>query len=302
MCIFFSKYFRYFLKATIGICLLFINVYPSTANTIQPLDEVYITVKTSDNTLLQFFKTVEGQTSFFFAYDENEVNVSQKMILATGQLLLSSLLNSISKQTGLKFTQKSFTILVSGTTLKAEVNRKLLDIKGVVQDAKGNPLAGATVTIKGTHTSVQTDADGNFSISALQDAVLIVSFIGYQSLEVSVNGKSVLLVNIEELSKDLNEVVVMGYQTQKRSELTGAVSVVNIAGLDKLPVGNADQAFPDEAGEAATSGSAPEASSDRAVGGSQEGRDLRPEVGQCTLSADRITARGRFATGPPGTE
>jgi TonB-linked SusC/RagA family outer membrane protein len=174
------------------------------------------------------------------------VNVSQRTKLSTGQILLSSLLNSISRQTGLKFTQNKSTILVSGeiTILgKIKANEKILAVKGVVKDGKGNPLAGATVTIKGTNTSVLTDNEGNFSINALENAVLIISYVGYNSKEVAVNGQLILQVNIEELNKSLDEVVVVGYQTQRRSELTGAVSLVNVSGLSKLPVGNVDQAL-----------------------------------------------------------
>ena len=246
MCISSFKYFRYFLKVTIVVCFLLMNSDAAKAYPKNHADEIYITVKTSNNTLLQFFKLVESQTTFFFAYDENEVNVSQKMILATGQRLLNPLLDSISMQTGLKFTQKNLTIIVSDESNGVnahKANEKFLAVKGTVKDAGGNPLGGATVSIKGTNTSVLTDAEGNFSINALDNSVLIISFVGYKSQEVAVNGQLILLVNIEELNKSLNEVVVVGYQTQKRSELTGAVSIINVSGLSKLPVGNVDQAL-----------------------------------------------------------
>ena len=131
----------------------------------------------------------------------------------------------------------------TGSPKKTESISGLIPVKGIVRDAKGIPLSGATVNVKGTKTSVQTDAGGNFSLSIPEDAILIISFVGYISQEISVNGRTDLQINIEELSKSMNEVVVIGYQTQRRSELTGAVSVVDVSGLSKLPVGGVDQAL-----------------------------------------------------------
>ena len=131
----------------------------------------------------------------------------------------------------------------TGSPKKNESIRGLITVKGIVQDAKGIPLSGATVNVKGTKTSVQTNADGNFSLSIPEDAILIISFVGYVSQEISVNGRTDLQINMEELSKSMNEVVVIGYQTQRRSDLTGAVSIVDISGLSKLPVGGVDQAL-----------------------------------------------------------
>ena len=209
-------------------------------------DEVYITIKNSNGRLEQFFELIRKQTSFVFAYDENEVNLSHKLKLLSGKWLLSELLNNISLQTGLQFTQSKSTILVSRKIVALqtrEENKKITPVKGTVKDASGNPLGGATVSVKGTKTSVQTDAEGNFVVIALENDVLIVSYIGYKSQEIAVNGRSLVDVNIEELTKGLNEVVVVGYQSQKRSDITGAVSVVNVSGVSKLPVGFADQAL-----------------------------------------------------------
>ena len=165
-------------------------------------DEVYITVKNSNTRLQQFFELIQSQTSFVFAYDENEVNLSHKLKLTTGKQPLSELLNIISVQTGLQFTQTKSTILVSRKTVALqtiEENKKTSPVKGTVRDASGNPLGGATVSVKGTKNSVQTDAAGNFSVVALENDVLIVSYVGYKSQEIAVNGRALLEVNIEEL-------------------------------------------------------------------------------------------------------
>lgn len=218
----------------------------ASGDPLHDFDEVYITIKNSSTRLERCFELIQSQTPYVFAYDESEVNLSYKLKLTTGKRTLSELLDIISAQTGLEFTKTKFTILVSRKTIAFQTiatNNKNSLVTGVVKDANGNPLGGATVSVKGTKTSVQTDAAGNFSVTALENDILIVSYVGYKSQEIAVNGRSSFDVNIEELNKGLNEVVVVGYQSQKRTDITGAVSVVNVSDVAKLPVGFADQAL-----------------------------------------------------------
>ncbi|MCS3732157.1 SusC/RagA family TonB-linked outer membrane protein [Mucilaginibacter dorajii] len=117
-------------------------------------------------------------------------------------------------------------------------------ITGKVTDENGTGLPGVTVTLKGTTTAVGTDVSGAFRIEVPNDqSVLVFTFIGYASKEVSVSGKSVINVSLSSDSKSLNEVVVVGYGTQKRANVTGAVSSVSGKTLSALPVGGVDQAL-----------------------------------------------------------
>ncbi|MDO3628003.1 TonB-dependent receptor [Mucilaginibacter sp. BT774] len=117
-------------------------------------------------------------------------------------------------------------------------------ITGKVTDEDGLALPGVTVTLKGTTTVVGTDVNGAFRIEVPNDqAVLVFSFVGYGSKEVAVSGKSVINVTLRNDAKSLNEVVVVGYGTQKRANVTGAVSSVSGKTLSALPVGGVDQAL-----------------------------------------------------------
>lgn len=107
-------------------------------------------------------------------------------------------------------------------------------IKGHVADAAGEPIIGANVTVKGTTTGTITDIDGNFTLEVgSTDGTLVVSFIGYKSVEAKMNGTSPINVILQEDTETLDEVVVVGYGTQNRKSLTGAISDVKSESLTR---------------------------------------------------------------------
>lgn len=106
-------------------------------------------------------------------------------------------------------------------------------ITGTVTDDNGRPLPGATVKIKGTNNGVLTNLDGEFSIEARQGDILQISYLGFQTYEVSVSSESDISIQLQTNTSELNEIVVIGYGTQKKSDLTGAVSSVSSEELNK---------------------------------------------------------------------
>lgn len=109
-------------------------------------------------------------------------------------------------------------------------------VTGIVKDTEGQIMPGVTVAIKGTTNAVSTTNDGKFTINAPANSTLRFSFIGYETKEVAIESKTDLTVVMSAASKALNEVVVVGYGTQKKVNLTGAVSVVSAAQLENRPV------------------------------------------------------------------
>jgi len=222
---------------------------PDSAN--QHISKQHITIKTSNISLQSAFQLIEQQTKLLFAYDEYQVDLSRKLILKTGHLPLGDLLNMISTQTGYRFTQDKNTILVSSASPKSLA--KLAEdqapppVRGLVTDAAGKPLSGATIVLKGTSVTAQTDTAGRFSINAPADGTLIISYVGYSTVEVAINGKQELTVSVQENREDLNQAIVVGYQSQRRSSIAGAVTVVNVDDVSKIPVGFADQALQGQA-------------------------------------------------------
>ena len=122
-------------------------------------------------------------------------------------------------------------------------------LKGVVQDEAGEPLIGATVMVKGTTQGVATDIDGNFAVNVKKGQTIDVSYVGYDAQSIKVNGQNNITVVMKENSSTLDDLVVVGYGVQKKSDVTGSVTSVGKDRLSKLPVTNVLQAM-----QGATSG------------------------------------------------
>ena len=134
-----------------------------------------------------------------------------------------------------------FLLLFLGTNLSAFAQQM---VTGIVKSATdGETLPGVSVLIKGTTTGTVTDYEGKFSINASPDATLVVSFVGFETQEVAIGGRTTVNIELQEDIVTLNDVVVVGYGTQKKSDITGSVASVQVADLEELPVARADQAL-----------------------------------------------------------
>ncbi|MGI4864898.1 MAG: SusC/RagA family TonB-linked outer membrane protein [Janthinobacterium lividum] len=116
-------------------------------------------------------------------------------------------------------------------------------ITGRITDAKGDGIPGVTVLVKGSSQGVTTDVDGNFKLDAPEGAILVISSIGYASQEVPTSGRSTINLTLNPSDQKLDEVVVLGYVTQDRQNLTSAVSAVDVVGAKKAPVGTITEAI-----------------------------------------------------------
>ncbi len=136
------------------------------------------------------------------------------------------------------------TLLSAGFLLFINVILAQKVITGTITDAAGQPIAGSTVSVKGSRQATQTNAEGSFSISVPNGATrLSVSSVGFESVDMPINGRDNIPVSLKTTTSRLNEVVVVGYGTQKRKDLTGSVSSVTAATIAKTPVVTAAQAL-----------------------------------------------------------
>src|SRR6185437_15579009 len=157
------------------------------------LDDIYVVIGYNNATVNIVFKSIEKQTSFSFAYDENDVNLSKEVKLIKGRQRLKNVLTLISQQTGLRFTENQNVILVRPDSfLKKSVvsGVKSSPVTGVVTDNSGVPLQGVTVSLKGSKVAVQTDLQGKFSIDAPENGILVLTIIGYKTTQIAINGQA----------------------------------------------------------------------------------------------------------------
>ncbi|WP_455587074.1 SusC/RagA family TonB-linked outer membrane protein [Bacteroides sp.] len=118
-----------------------------------------------------------------------------------------------------------------------------IKVTGIVKDAAGEPVIGANIVVKGTNNGTISDIDGNFNLTVSPNSVLVVSFLGYKTQEINVGRKTNLNINLKDDAQALDEVVVVGFGTQKKVNLTGAVSTVDTKVLADRPVVNAVQSL-----------------------------------------------------------
>ena len=138
---------------------------------------------------------------------------------------------------------KTFIFCISSILFSVYGHAQDIAVNGVIIDEKGAPVPGATIVLKGTTSSVASDFDGGFRIKAPKDGVLTITFIGYKSVEKSIDGLTDLKITMYSSTQDLHEVVVVGYGTQRKSVVTGAISSIKGDQLAHLSVSTTSQAL-----------------------------------------------------------
>ena len=133
-------------------------------------------------------------------------------------------------------------LLFSVVTLAQDVT-----VNGIINDESGMPVPGATILIKGTNKAAASDFDGKFQINAPSNGILTITFVGYKTVEEAVNGRTKLEIRLQPESQSLNEVVVVGYGTQKKSVVTGAISSIKAEQISTLSVGLSTQVLQGQA-------------------------------------------------------
>src|SRR5210317_1544533 len=120
-------------------------------------------------------------------------------------------------------------------------------ITGVVTDEKGSPLPGVNILLKGSNKGVVSDFEGNYSIDAPTNGILEYSYIGYLTQSVNINGRTTINVSMELSSEAFDEVVVIGYGSQNRADVTGAVTSISTEVLESRPITNIEEALQGQA-------------------------------------------------------
>lgn len=191
-----------------------------------------ITITERSTSLQNLFKELRRQGGYDFLYNEADLKGIKKVSIDVKNAGVDQVLKSAFTGLPLKYMIRDKIVLISRED-DAPLDKFIrlfsrIDIRGKVTDGKNEPLIGATVKIKGTNKGTATNEQGDFYLpNTDENAVLIISYTGFVQQEVPLNGRTSITLVLKEDQAQLNEVVVVGYGTQKKENLTGAVSQVN---------------------------------------------------------------------------
>lgn len=216
-----------------------------------------LTLDFDRTSISEVFGTIESISEFRFLYESKQIDLQRKVTLKLKNEKITKILEILFKDTNIEYkingrqiilTKKGIGAIIQGDILRtslASAQPIILQslLTGKIMDENGQPLPGANIIEKGTTNGVQTDFDGNFSIQVDNNATLVISYIGYKTQEILVNGQSNITVNMAEDAAGLDEVVVVGYGTVKKSDLTGSVASISTDEIKDVPITRIDQAL-----------------------------------------------------------
>ena len=218
------------------LCVSFSSVYVQASDRNEG-----ITISCKNESLEQVIHLIESQSSYLFVLND-KVNTKHKVSIKIENGNINAILNKIFQGTNMTYQVDGDHILISTThkSIGLDETRQATMIKGKIVDNAGEPMIGVNVLVKGTTNGAITDFEGNYSLADVnENDVLMVTYIGYLTQEIKVGKQSVINVVMKDDTQSLDEVVVVGYGVQKKSDLTGSISSIKPADITSTPTTNA---------------------------------------------------------------
>lgn len=183
-----------------------------------------ITLKLESAELKTALKQIEKKSIFRFLYNDEVVSANKKVTVNANNALVTDVLNDILNETSLtyKILDNNLVVITHKDFVVQDVR-----VSGIVKGPDGSPIPSVTVKVKGSNAATATDANGAYNINVPDGATLVFSSVGYQSQEVAVGGRTQVDVTLQIAAKDINEVVVIGYGTASKRDLTGSITRVS---------------------------------------------------------------------------
>lgn len=220
--------------------LVFLSLFAMGGITIQAQS---VTKEFKETPLSGVLKEVEKQTGFSIMYNNDDLSGSRAVTRTFEDASIEEVLKAVlPKNLEFKLQNKMIVIFKKGS--QGTQQKQVKKVTGIIVDAAGEPVIGANVLVKGTTNGVITDIDGNYTLNDVPaDAIISISYIGYQPLEFKADSKELAKVMLKEDSELLDEVVVVGYGTMKKTDLTGSVSSIHNEAITEQGAVNVSQAL-----------------------------------------------------------
>jgi TonB-linked SusC/RagA family outer membrane protein len=198
-----------------------------------------INIKVKNASLSNVLHEIEKQSGYDVLYNDQMLKKTTPVSVSLANTSIEDALKECLKGQPVTFVIDQKTIVIKRKPVAEESLLQLMKITGTVKDEKGITIPGVTVSVKGSSVKAVTNVNGDFTINVADNkAILVFSFVGYTTEEMPVGNGGLINVVLKPTSANLNEVVVVGYGTQKRSNISGAVSTVSIEDLKNQPTTN----------------------------------------------------------------
>jgi TonB-linked SusC/RagA family outer membrane protein len=198
-----------------------------------------ISLDIKDMSIKGILEQIEKESGYSFFYNNQLVDVNRKVSISVKNENIFSILDRIFKDANIEYSLVENRIVLSPKKQDVQEKQKGDAVSGKVLDVSGNPIIGASILVQGTSTGTITDLEGNYSLRVPDNTVLVISSIGFVSQTVTVGKQTTINVTLEDDKQSLNEVVVVGYGTQRKGNLTGAISSVKSNELNVAPSSSA---------------------------------------------------------------
>ena len=206
--------------------------------------ETKLNIEVIDNNILQVFDEIEKVSEYGFFFKSDQLDLTKQYSMRFKNASIEEIMERILDENSYKYQVIDKTIVISKKQVNFIDQYSKRKIKGTVTDQNKSPLPGASVIVKGTTIGVISDSSGAFELEVPSDnSIISVSFVGMQTQDVAVSGKSQINVSLQEDAFGIEEVVAIGYGTQRKSDMTGAITQVEADELATVSVSNPIQAL-----------------------------------------------------------
>jgi TonB-linked SusC/RagA family outer membrane protein len=198
-----------------------------------------VSVSANNQKIKQVLLQIEKTNGYHFFYSDDYLDLEKTIDIKVKNESIESVLNKLFKDTDITYRineNKQIALTLVKNLQTPGENKKT--ISGIIADEKGEPVIGANISEKGTRNSAASDVEGKFSLQVNTGAVLVISYIGYTTQEIIVGNRTNLNITLSENTTAMDEVIVVGYGTQRKGNLTGSISSVKSDKLTVAPVTN----------------------------------------------------------------